>query len=178
MPERIRVKRHPLEMPEVLSDNLYDFQIAMDGQVYKFPMWFDDFEALAGNISVTGQKLLYANEYLYAEPCRRTVLRFILPLQIYLKCHSTGGRADLRDWIWTVIQMRNCDWKIELSKELHLGSLQGKISEGLWEPTDEYDGELYYKMSYETDYYSEVTCMFNKDSGVMEKLELMNMIEL
>ena len=33
-------------------------------------------------------------------------------------------------------------------------------------------------MSYETDYYSEVILYVYKDSGVMEKLELMNMIEL
>ena len=75
--------------------------------------------------------------------------------------------------------MRNCDWKIELSKGITFGeSAREDILKAYGEPTDEYDGELYYKMSYETDYYSEVTLYVYKDSGVMEKLELMNMIEL
>ncbi|MBR4965543.1 MAG: hypothetical protein IKY53_03525, partial [Lachnospiraceae bacterium] len=27
-----------------LSENIMDFEIAIDGEVYKFPMWFSDFE--------------------------------------------------------------------------------------------------------------------------------------
>ena len=60
-----------VEMPEELSDNLYDFQIAMDGQVYKFPMWFDDFEALGWEYLGDRTEVLYANEYLYAEPWQK-----------------------------------------------------------------------------------------------------------
>ena len=70
-----------VEMPEELSDNLYDFQIAMDGQVYKFPMILRHW---AGNISVTGQKCYMRTNIFMRNHGRRTVLRFILPLQIYL----------------------------------------------------------------------------------------------
>ena len=168
-----------VEMPEELSDNLYDFQIAMDGQVYKFPMWFDDFEALGWEYLGDRTEVLYANEYLYAEPWQKdgvTIYTSIANLSLNAIAPEEGQICglDLDGY-----QMRNCDWKIELSKGITFGeSAREDILKAYGEPTDEYDGELYYKMSYETDYYSEVTLYVYKDSGVMEKLELMNMIEL
>ena len=166
-----------VEMPEELSDNLYDFQIAMDGQVYKFPMWFDDFEALGWEYLGDRTEVLYANEYLYAEPWQKdgvTIYTSIANLSLNAIAPEEGQICglDLDGY-----QMRNCDWKIELSKGITFGeSAREDILKAYGEPTDEYDGELYYKMSYETDYYSEVTLYVYKDSGVMEKLELMNMI--
>lgn len=133
-----------VEMPEELSDNLYDFQIAMDGQVYKFPMWFDDFEALGWEYLGDRTEVLYANEYLYAEPWQKdgvTIYTSIANLSLNAIAPEEGQICglDLDGY-----QMRNCDWKIELSKGITFGeSAREDILKAYGEPTDEYDGELY-----------------------------------
>ena len=168
-----------VEMPEELSDNLYDFQIAMDGQVYQFPMWFDDFEALGWEYLGDRTEVLYANEYLYAEPWQKdgvTIYTSIANLSLNAIAPEEGQVCGLNLYDY---QMENCDWKIELPKGIAFEeSTREDILKAYGEPTDEYDGELCYKMSYEMDYYSRVTFRVYKDSGVIEELVLMNMIEL
>lgn len=137
-----------VEMPEELSDNLYDFQIAMDGQVYQFPMWFDDFEALGWEYLGDRTEVLYANEYLYAEPWQKdgvTIYTSIANLSLNAIAPEEGQVCGLN---FDDYQMRNCDWKIELPKGIAFEeSTREDILKAYGEPTDEYDGALCYKYS-------------------------------
>lgn len=56
-----------VEIPANLSDNLYDFQIAIDGTVYQFPMWAKDFEALGWTYVGDPEGTIASNEYAVSE---------------------------------------------------------------------------------------------------------------
>lgn len=51
------------EMPAELSDDIYDFQISIDGTVYQFPMWYSDFEALGWEYDGDNTETLSSNQY-------------------------------------------------------------------------------------------------------------------
>lgn len=62
-----KAERPKAETPSDLSDDLYDFQISIDGVVYQFPMWYSDFEALGWEYLGDNTDTLSSNQYTVAE---------------------------------------------------------------------------------------------------------------
>lgn len=66
-PEEEKDTKKPTASSGALSDDLYDFQISIDGTVYQFPMFYSDFEALGWEYDGDPTNTLSSNQYTAVE---------------------------------------------------------------------------------------------------------------
>lgn len=165
--------------PDKLSDDIFDFQISIDGTVYQFPMWYSDFEALGWEYDGDPTQMLASNQYSVAEVWKKgdyqiyaEFANMSMNMVPYSECMVAGITLD--DFF-----MQGCDWEILLPGGIeYWKSDRDDIIEAYGEPDDEYDGELYWKLTYEVDFYREVNLYVYKDSNVLKEIEIENLVEL
>ena len=166
-------------MPSDLSDDLYDFQISIDGTVYQFPMWYSDFEALGWEYDGDDTEKLSSNQYSVAEIWTKDGFKIYtefanLSMNSVSFSESMVAGIELNKY-----GLEGCDWEILLPGGIQYGvSNADDIKEAYGEPSRDFDSDLYYMMSYELDYYREVTLYVFKEEGVLLEVELENLVEL
>ena len=165
--------------PAELSDDLYDFQISIDGTVYQFPMWASDFEALGWTYDGDASQTLSSNQYTVAETWNKG------EISVYTQIANLSmNTISISDAMIAGITLEDyyldeCDWEIILPKGIQFGvSGIEDIIAAYGDPTDDYDSETYYKMTYEKDYYQEINIYVSKETNIIDKIEIENMVEL
>ena len=136
-------EKTPATAPSELSDDIYSFQVSVDGTVYQFPMWAKDFAALGWTYDGDDSQTLTSNQYTVAE---------------------TWVKGDLE--VYT--SLINLSMNEVTFKDAAVGGIT----------FDEYDGSMYYNMTYEYDYYQEIDLYVYKESGTLDKIEIRNFVEL
>lgn len=142
-------------------------------------MWAKDFAALGWTYDGDDSQTLTSNQYTVAETWGKGDLEVYTSLinpsmnEVTYKDAAVGGitfdEYDLKD---TNVQ-------IVLPKGIQFGvSTRDDIIAAYGEPTDEYDGSMYYNMTYEYDYYQEIDLYVYKETGTLDKIEIRNFIEL
>ncbi len=162
-----------------LSDDLYDYQVSIDGTVYQFPMWYADFEALGWEYDGDASQTLDSNQYTVAEVWKKdgvSVYTDLANLSMntapFSECMVSGITLDRYD-------MEDSGWEILLPGEIAWGvSNADDIVAAYGDPTSTYDGDLYYKMTYEEDIYNSVSLYVFKEGDSLQKIEIENMVEL
>ncbi len=178
-PEEKKVPARAASVPDGLSDDLYDFQISIDGTVYQFPMWYAEFEALGWEYDGDNTQTLSSNQYTTTEVWEKdgfeVYTRFAnlsmnaVPFSESMVAGITLDRFYLED----------CEWEILLPGGIQYGvSNADDIKAAYGEPTDDYDSDLYYKMTYESDRYSEVELYVYKDDNTLKEISIENLVEL
>lgn len=178
-PVKEKPKRNAATAPTELSDDLYDFQISVDGTVYQFPMWAADFEALGWTYDGDASQTLSSNQYTTTERWNKG--EFSVYTQLANLSMNTVGitEAMVAGITFEEYQLDGCDWEIILPKGIQYGvSNTEDVLAAYGDPTDEYDGELYYKMTYEKDFYQEIHIYVSKETNVINKIEIQNIVEL
>jgi len=172
-------KRDAVAAPSELSDDLYDFQVSIDGTVYQFPMWASDFAALGWTYDGDELQTLSSNQYTVAECWDKgevTVYTQIANLSMNTVPITDGMIAGIT---LEEYYLDECDWDIILPKGIQYGvSGTDDIIAAYGDPTDDYDSESYYKMTYEKDFYQEINIYVSKETNVIDKIEIENMVEL
>lgn len=163
-----------------LSDDLYDFQISIDGAVYQIPMWYSDLEKLGWKYAEDAAKTLTSNQMTAAKSWKKgdknSILTKIANLSMntaaYSDCIIVGITLDKN-------YLRDCDWEIMLPKNIQYGvSGTDDILTAYGTPTSDYDSDLYYKMTYKYDSDQEVSLFVYKESGTLDKIDLQNVAAL
>ena len=162
-----------------LSDDLYDFQISIDGTVYQFPMWYSDFEALGWEYSGDNTDTLSSNQYAGTQCWKKddfsvyTILgNLSMNTTAFSDCMVAGISMDKNEF-------KDCEWEILLPGGIQWGvSNADDIKAAYGDPTSDYDGSDYYEMKYRYDYYREIKLYVYKDSGVLEEIRIENLIAL
>lgn len=162
---------------EQLSDNWKDYQIQIDGQIYEFPMMFEDFAALGWiTEEADGFEL---------EPNQTGTLSFTMDDRKctgYLVNHGVNVEPAV-NCIVGGIGMDGFDWALDDGEVLLPGQIRrgeatvGNIENAYGTPSDLYDGELYEKLTYETDSYCYMELSVYKESGVLEDIAIRNYVE-
>lgn len=165
--------------PAELSDDLYSFQLSIDGTVYQFPMWFSDFEAMGWSYNGDATTTLTSNQYTVAERWNKGGFSVYTQLA-NLSMNSVEFSGSMVAGITLEeYYLDGCDWQIILPKGIQYGvSTRDDIIAAYGDPSDEYEGDSYYKMTYEYDWYQEVVVYVSKETGVVNEIEIENMIEL
>lgn len=166
-------------IPTELSDDLYDFQISINGTVYQFPMWYSDFEALGWKYDGDNTKTLSSNQYTTTERWRMdegSVYTSFANLSMnsvtFAESMVAGIKMDRYD-------LKNCDWEIILPGGIQWGvSNADDIRAAYGDPTSDYDGDNYYRMTYEYDFYREINLYVYKDTDALEQIDIQNLVEL
>ena len=165
--------------PSELSDDIYSFQVSIDGTVYQFPMWASDFAALGWEFDGTPDGTLASYEYTVAETWVKDGVEVYTNLANLTMNTLTYEDAMVAGIEFDKWNMEDCDWEIILPKGVQYGvSTRDDIIAAWGDPTSEYDGSMYYNMTYEYDSYQEIDLYVYKDTGVLQEIEIRNMIEL
>ena len=157
-----------VEMPSELSEDIYSFQVSVNGKVMQFPMWYSDFESLGFSYTKDATQTLSSSQYTVGEVWTLDGVK----AQPYTKCMVAGINFDK-------YYLEDANWEIILPKGIQYGvSTKEDILAAYGTPSSDYEGSMYYKMAYEYDYHQEIIFYVYNESGVVEEIEIENVIEL
>lgn len=160
-----------------LSDDWKDYQIEIDGQVYQFPMTMEAFLACGWECEDDLAQELEPYQYgnfvfvkddmkIYAE-----LINFGKNTVAAQDCLVGGLTVDSYYWA-------DCTKHVELAGSIERLVSDGAAIEAAWgTPSDTYEGELYTSYTYETDLYSSIELSVYKESGVLEEIDISNLVE-
>lgn len=165
--------------PSELSDDIYSFQVSVDGTVYQFPMWAKDFKALGWNYDGDGSQTLTANQYTVAETWVKDDIKVYTSFINLTMNEVTFDEAAVGGITFEEYYLEDTDAQIVLPKGIQYGvSTRDDIIAAYGDPTDEYDGSMYYNMTYKYDTYSKIDLYVYKETGTLDKIEIRNFVEL
>ncbi len=153
-----------------------DYQLSIDGDVYTFPMMYEDFISFGWVLNDTEDTLdpyTYSIYYFTKEDMQCSV--YILNLGI--------NTVSIEDCIVAGISIDSYYWEdIDSTVELPGGIVKGvstldDIAAAYGTPTDTYEGDLYTEYTYQEDYNEEVELTVYNDSGVLEDIVIENFVE-
>lgn len=178
-PESAEKPMQPAQAPGELSDDLYDFQISIDGTVYQFPMWFSEFEALGWEYDGDPTNTLSSNQYTLSEVWKKDGIRIYTRLANLSMNTVPFSESMVAGISLEKYNLKDCDWDIILPGGIQWGvSNADDIIAAYGDPTDDYDGDMYYKMTYEYDWYREIELYVYKEEGVLLQIDIENIVEL
>lgn len=164
-----------------LSDNLFDFQIEILGEVYQFPMTYADFTAKGWTLKneEDGNEMLGANTYGFITfqkgdlSASVDIVNLLVNEAPVTDCLAAGIEID---GVYSDVDMASLG--IKLAKGVTMGvSTVDDIKAAYGEPSDTYEGDLYWKMTYEKDIYEEVELYVYKEQNALLEVSLRNMVE-
>lgn len=167
------------QTPTELSDDLYDFQLSIDGVVYQFPMWYADFEALGWEYDGDNTQTLSSNQYSGVEIWKKDGIRVYTKLANLSMNTVPYSESMVAGITLEEYYLQDCDWEILLPGGIQYGvSGREDIVAAYGDPTSVYDGDINYKMTYEYDYYQEIMLYVDQESDTLLEIELENIVEL
>lgn len=165
--------------PSELSDDLYDFQISIDGDVYQIPMWYSDFEALGWEYDGDNTQTLSSNQYTLTEVWKKDGFKVYTRFANLSMNTVPFSESMIAGITLDKFYLEECDWEILLPGGIQYGvSNADDIKAAYGEPTSDYDSDLYYKMTYKSDSYSEIELYVYKESDTLQQVEIENIVEL
>ncbi len=163
------------EAGDAISDDIYDFQLKLDGVLYTFPMSFDDFLALGweydGDEDLEIAPNSYTGELFYKGDLQAYVnlLNTGINTVPYSECTIGGMSIDsfyFQDAPETII---------EFPKGIAYGtSTLDDVKAAYGEPSDLYESDLYTKLSYEYDFYQDWDFYIDAETGVLDEFDVRN----
>lgn len=165
----------------VLSDDLYDFQMEIQGEVYQFPMTYEEFTAKGWTLrdEADAEEKLGTNSYssFTFEKGDLDVYAYVINLKINECTVSEGLVAGLSaDLGFADIDV--AAQGIKTAKGITMGvSNVDDIKAAYGEPSDTYDSDMYTKLGYERDMYQEYEFYVFKESNTLLEVSMRNFVE-
>lgn len=177
--EEEKASKEAVKTPAELSDDLYDFQVSIDGTVYQFPMWYSDFEALGWEYDGDPTDTLSSNQYTLTEVWKKDGARVYTRLANLSMNTVPFSESMVAGISLEKYNLKDCDWEIVLPGGIQWGmSNVDDIKAAYGDPSSDYDGDMYYKMTYELDYYQEINLYVYKEEDALLQIEIENLVEL
>lgn len=166
------------EEAPALSDDIYSFQLELNGEIYTFPMSYADFTAMGWEYDGDETDTLAPYEYTAAETFIKdglevytTLINMGVNTVPYAECMVGGVSVDRYQYEDAP------DTQIAMPGGVAYGvSTLEDIQAAYGTPTDTYEGDLYTSVSYEYDYYREWEFYVFNESGVLEEFEVRNFL--
>lgn len=163
---------------EELSDDLYSFEAKIDGEIYTFPMSYKDFTALGWEYQGEESDELEPSNYFPTAQFKKgnlVIYGELVNLGIntvpVAECSIAGFSVD------SYKIAEEPDTSIELPGGIKYGvATIDDIKEAYGNPTDTYEGDLYTKLTYEKDYYQRADLYVSNKTGVLNEIELENVV--
>ena len=169
----------PVVTPTELSDDLYSFQISIDGTIYELPMWYEEFEALGWTFKDDPTVKLYSNQYSLADRWEKDGVTIYSQSANLTLNAAPLSKCTIASITLDNYYMEDSNWEVILPKGIKYGvSTRDDIIAAYGTPSDEYEGSSYYKMTYKYDSYQEIVLYVYLETGTLDKIEIQNMIEI
>lgn len=166
------------EGEQALSDDIYSFQAEIDGEVYQFPMSFAEFTAKGWTYDGDAAQTMDPEQYTTAETFKKdasklyaTIFNLGMNTAPFSECQIGGFSVDS-------FMMRDGAFSVKLPKGIEFGvSTLEDVKAAYGAPSRVYEGEIYTALSYEYDMYQNVEIQVDKETNVVSKIDIRNMIE-
>lgn len=159
-----------------LSDDIYSFEVKIDGELYKFPMSYEDFTAKGWTYKDDETAELAPNTYSSTEAFTKGDLKlyasvFNLGLNTVPISQSTIGGISIDNF-----QFQNApQTTIELPREIAYGTATLEdVTAAYGTPSETYEGDLYTKLTYEYDSYQDIDLYIDTETKVLNKIDIRN----
>lgn len=160
-----------------LSEKWSDFQIQIDDQVYQFPMTYQDFVSYGWTSE--------DSEFPTLEPSQYDLLYFtkddVRCMAYVINLAKNNMAAD--QCLVGGISIDSFDWDASAGNVVLPGGIvrgeasAAAIEEAYGTPSDVYEGDLYKKLTYETDSYCRLEMSVDNETGVLSDIEVRNFVE-
>lgn len=166
------------EEERTLSDDIYSFELVLDGEFYQFPMSWADFTALGWEYLGDPGSQMRPNEYSVAERFEKdgleiygTLVNLGINTVTYDQCMVGGISLD-------PYQFEDApDTEMVFPGGLAYGvATEQDLRDAYGEPSDTYEGDMYTKLTYEYDYYQDWDFYVYAESGVVDEVEVRNFV--
>lgn len=160
-----------------LSDDIYDFQISIDGYVYNIPFPYTVFEANGFEADLDDAEDVPSMHYTLSDPIKfgksrlyAQFMNFDINARPMEDCYIVSVKFDSYDI--------KDDHEIMLPKGITMGvSTLDDIVDAYGDPSDVYEGSLYTKYTYEADIYNSVDIAVDIETGTVSQIEIQNIVE-
>lgn len=160
-----------------LSDDLYSFQLVVNGELYTFPMTYADFTAKGWVYQDDAETMLDSGYYSPSETfkmgalrCYGVMINFDINAQPMDQCYVAGMSIDSDD------VKKAEDFTLTLPGGLAFGTATAEDAEKLYgAATDTYEGSLYKKLTYTLESYRDVELEFAADTGLLSAVDMRNL---
>ncbi len=165
----------------ILSDDIYDFQIQIDNNVYQFPMKVSEVLSFGWefNNDENPNKMIESNMYGsimfdYENDVKAyfEVANFASSAQKVSDCYAVGIDVD-DSYEW---EIRKSD--VVLAKNIKRGTATEKdIVTAYGSPTDTYEDEYCKQLTYETDLWQEINLEIDNKTKVLTDIDIQNIVK-
>ncbi len=160
---------------ENLSENLFDFQLSLNGEVYTLPCKYSELSEAGWSMEDIEGNELGAGQYTFSNRISNG--------DIYL----SASLANTEDKTLPMKQCRvgklsldsyeaDSGAKLVLSKGITFGSTYDEVIAAFGEPTDKYESEIIITLTYKSDIYSYVKIQLAAKTRTVNSIEIQNMI--
>lgn len=160
-----------------LSDDLYSFQVKLDGELYQFPMSYADFVAKDWTCVDDDTTEMAPNNYSSFRFTKGNLEAYVDIINVGIntvavsECMVGGISIDS-------FQFEDApDTTIELPKGITYGvSTMDDIKAAYGEASDTYESDLYTKLTYEYDSYQEICLYVDAETGLLNEFDIQNFV--
>ncbi len=161
-----------------LSDDLYSFQLKLNGELYQFPMTYADFTALGWEYQDDETTEVAPNEYSPSAVFKNGDLKLYASI-VNLSINTLPVSDCLIGGI-SLDQYQTKDAP-DTTVEFPGGILYGTatledVKAAYGEPSNVYEGDLYTNLTYEYDYKQSVDFYIDAETGVLNHFEIDNFV--
>jgi hypothetical protein len=161
----------------VMSDDIYSFQIEINGELYQFPMKYTEFTSYGWKYKEDNSEKLDANYMLLGTfennglVCYADIVNFdINALQIN-ECYVSSISLDS----YLISKVENVSLRLPKGIEYGKATIED-VKEAYGTPSDIYEGSSYTKLTYKYDRYQVVEIEISNETGVIESIEIENAV--
>ena len=173
------VERVDYETPADMSDDMWSFQLAINGELYQFPMWYSEFEAKGWTYKGDKTTKLASDQYLIREEWTKdgiTVFTSIANLSMNTKdvTESAVSAIDVED-----DSLNELGWKVEMPGGIIFGvSTEEDVVAAYGKPDGSHEANWGSSVSYAQGWSENIGFCFDKETGVITKISLENIVEM
>ncbi len=163
-----------------LSENIMDFEIAIDGEVYKFPMWFSDFEEKGWEFKGDKTVSLSSSEYVISMEWEKNGVRATTNITNLSLNTATLENSLITRFVIDSYDLADLKASVEFPCDILVGkSTKEDIIKAYGEPDDTADRVVEEQLCYYgPEYEQSHNFLVNKETGILSSFILENVVEV
>lgn len=161
-----------------LSDDIYSFQAEIDGELYQFPMSYEEFTAKGWTYGGDAAQTMEPETYTSSEVFKKdsvsvygTMFNMGMNTVPFSECQVGGFSID-------PYSIGDGTISVKLPKGIEFGvSTLDEVKAAYGEPSREYDGDMYTALTYEYESYRDVEIQVSKETNTVSKIDMRNIVQ-
>lgn len=167
------------EIPDfgTLSDDIYSFQVEINGDLYQFPMKYSDFISYGWEFKGDDTESL-DSYYKFKDTfenngleCRADVINFDINARPISECYVASITIDR----YETDKVDNFSLRLPKGIEYDKATLED-VQEAYGIPSDTYDGDSTTALTYKLEIYREIQIRFSKETNAIDSVEIRNLV--